>query len=116
MVNYTLALLTVLPVADMNPVAAAVRFPDQLVEMEVVHHPDEPLFAGLFIRNVNVGRFARQVLRVLAATHSLVQFRTTVTRVDEDGAAGIGSQWFQYFLAESLQSTDNLLIRSIVYV
>ena len=44
----------------MNPVAAAVRFPDQLVEMEVVHHPDEPLFAGLFIRNMNVGRFARQ--------------------------------------------------------
>ncbi|MCQ2239413.1 MAG: hypothetical protein MJZ73_09305 [Bacteroidaceae bacterium] len=46
--------------ADMNPVAAAVRFPDQLVEMEVVHHPDEPFFAGLFIRNMNVGRFARQ--------------------------------------------------------
>lgn len=44
----------------MNPVAAAVRFPDQLVEMEVVHHPDEPFFAGLFIRNMNVGRFARQ--------------------------------------------------------
>ena len=65
---------------DVNPVACARwggLLPDELVELQVVHHPEEPTFASGLVRDVDVGCFSGHVLRVLYTANGFVQGRYT---------------------------------------
>ena len=60
----------------MDPVAFAVgSFPDEFVEMGVVHEPAEPFATGGVIWQVDIGCFAGHVLAVLHSTDGFVQGR-----------------------------------------
>ena len=64
--DHLLAVAARAPVADVYPAGLAPGrgLPDELVKLEVVHHPGEPLAARLGVRNKNVGGAAARVVRV----------------------------------------------------
>ena len=71
---------TVAAEADVNPVAGGGRstlLHDELVELQVVHHPEEPTFASGLVRDVDVGCFSGHVLRVGDTAYGFVQGRYT---------------------------------------
>ena len=56
---------TVAAEADVNPVAGGGRstlLHDELVELQVVHHPEEPTFAGGLVREVDVTSLTSHML------------------------------------------------------
>ena len=62
--------------ADVNPVAGGGRsalLHDELVELQVVHHPEEPFATGGVIWQVDVGCFTGHVLRVGDTAYGFVQ-------------------------------------------
>ena len=100
-----LSLMACMVVADMNPMTGGVGqflLPDQLVEMEMIHHPEEPFLAGGFVGRKNVGSLASQVLGGGGTAHVRVEIelRAAVARADDDGLIGMLPQRFQYFLAQ----------------
>ena len=64
--DHLLAVAARAPVTDVYPagLAPGCGLPDELVKLEVVHHPGEPLAARLGVRNKNVGGAAARVVRV----------------------------------------------------
>ena len=63
--DHLLAVAARAPVADVYPAGLAPGrgLPDELVKLEVVHHPGKPLAARLGVRNKNVGSAAPRVVR-----------------------------------------------------
>ena len=56
---------TVAAEADVNPVAGGGRstlLHDELVELQVVYHPEEPTFAGGLVREVDVTSLTSHML------------------------------------------------------
>ena len=63
--DHLLAVVARAPVADVYPagLARGCGLPDELVKLEVVHHPGEPLAARLGVGDKNVGGAAARVVR-----------------------------------------------------
>ena len=63
--DHLLAVAARAPVADVYPAGLAPGrgLPDELVKLEVVHHPGKPLASRLGVRNKNVGSAAARVVR-----------------------------------------------------
>ena len=63
--DHLLAVAARAPVADVYPAGLAPEggLPDELVKLEVVHHPGEPFPARLGVRDEDVGSAAARVVR-----------------------------------------------------
>ena len=86
-------------VADMYPEGTAtVMFQDALVEVQVVHYPIVPLACRVQVRDMQIGRTAIQMLRVLHAMDCFVEQFTAVAAVDADGVADVVAQWLQHLV------------------
>ena len=115
--DHLLAVAARAPVADVYPagLARGCGLPDELVKLEVVHHPGEPLAARLGVRNKNVGGAATGVVRGLHATDGSVELWRPVAAVDADGVAEVGPQRLQDVEAELLEVADRRERRRVVY-
>lgn len=60
-------------------------FKNQLVEVGVVHQPDEPSFEFIKVWHVDVGSLSLQMLAVLHATYCGIQLWATIATTDDDG-------------------------------
>ena len=91
-------------VADMYPEGTAtVMFQDALVEVQVVHYPIVPLACRVQVRDMQIGRTAIQMLRVLHAMDCFVEQFTAVAAVDADGVADVVAQWLQHLATQLAQ-------------
>ena len=88
---------------DMNPSGGAGTFPNQLIDVGVVHQPFEPFTALFDAVEMDVGGFSCQVLTGGYSTYGFVQGWTSVTAADPYGLANMLTQGFQYFTTEGLQ-------------
>ena len=115
--DHLLAVAARAPVADVYPAGLAPGrgLPDELVKLEVVHHPGEPLAARLGVRNKNVGGAAARVVRVFHASDGSVEPWRPVAAVDADGVAEVGAQRLQDMEAELLEVADRRERRRVVY-
>ena len=115
--DHLLAVASRAPVADVYPVGLAPGrgLPDELVKLEVVHHPGEPLAARLGVRNKNVGGAAARVVRGFHAPDGGVEPWRAVAAVDADGVAEVGAQRLQDVEAELLEVADRRERRRVVY-
>ena len=84
----------------------------QLVELQVLFYKAEHLAAHLDVRDVDVGRLATQMLRVLYAAHGSVQSFTAVPTGDPDDTEAL-PQGFQHMLAQLLQAIDYFFTRFV---
>ena len=73
--DHLLAVAARAPVADVYPagLARGCGLPDELVKLEVVHHPGEPLAARLDVGDKNVGGAAARVVRGFHAPYGGVE-------------------------------------------
>ena len=115
--DHLLAVVARAPVADVDPAGLAPGggLPDELVKLEVVHHPGKPFAARLGVRNKNVGGAAARVVRGFHAPHGGVEPWRPVAAVDADGVAEMGPQRFQDVEAELLEVADRREGRRVVY-
>ena len=84
---------------DVDPVDAMGMLEDELVEVEVVHHPEEPLPAGMVVGNADVAGFAKGVLGGIDTSDFEVELWGAVAGADDDGLACEGSEGFKDFFA-----------------
>ena len=73
---------------------------EQLVEVQVVHDILIPAAPRLYIRQVDVGSLATQVLRVPHSMHRLVQFLASVAAIDVYRLALMVAQGLQHLAAQ----------------
>lgn len=67
----------------MDPVAFAVGgFPNEFVEMGVVHEPAEPFTTCLIVGKMKVGCTSGLVVTVLDSTNGCIEFGATVAGTD----------------------------------
>ena len=87
MADHLLAVAARAPVADVDSAGLAPGggLPDELVELEVVHHPGEPLAPRLGVRDEDVGSAATGVVRGFHAPYGGVELWRAVAAVDADG-------------------------------
>ena len=109
--DHLLAVAARAPVADVYPagLARGGGLPDELVKLEVVHHPGEPFPARLGVRDEDVGSAAARVVRGFHAPDGGVELRRAVAAVDADGVAEMGPQRLQDVEAELLEVADDFL-------
>ena len=84
---------------DVDPVDAMGMLEDELVEVEVVHHPEEPLPAGMVVGDADVTGFAKGVLGGIDTSDFEVELWGAVAGADDDGLACEGSEGFKDFFA-----------------
>ena len=115
--DHLLAVAARAPVADVYPAGLAPGrgLPDELVKLEVVHHPGEPLAARLGVRNKNVGGAAARVVRGFHAPYGGVEPWRAIAAVDADGVAEVGPQRLQDVEAELLEVADRREGWRVVY-
>ena len=115
--DHLLAVAARAPVADVYPAGLAPGrgLPDELVKLEVVHHPGKPFAARLGVRNKNVGGAAPRVVRGFHAPDGGVEPWRPVAAVDVDGMAEVGPQRLQDVEAELLEVADRREGRRVVY-
>ena len=115
--DHLLAVAARAPVADVYPAGLAPGrgLPDELVKLEVVHHPGEPLAARLGVRDKNVGGAAPRVVRGFHTPDGGVEPWRPVAAVDADGVAEVGPQRLQDVEAELLEVADRREGRRVVY-
>lgn len=91
-------------VADVNPLAAVrPRFPDDLVVIEMLHHPiTHRLQWHFLVLDIDVGCLACLMLRRGDTIHDLVQPRASVAATDIDRHSEMLAYGFQYVLAKCL--------------
>lgn len=110
-----LALGSSLPEADVNPIGCACRsgflLPDELVEVEVALHPEEPTLAGGFIGNADVGSFACHVLARCHTTDRSVKAWRTIAGTDRNRAVEVFAEGFENVDAELLEIADHFECR-----
>lgn len=99
---------------DVDPVGGAGMFPDELVEVEVVHHPGEPLAAGGEVGDVDVCCLAEEVLGVGDASDGSVEEGGAVAGGDADGDIEVQAEGLEDLLAEGAEVVDNLGVLWIV--
>ena len=106
--DHLLAVVARAPVADVDPagLARGGGLPDELVKLEVVHHPGKPFAARLDVGDKDVGGAAARVVRGLHAPDGSVEPWRAVAAVDADGVAEVGPQRFQDVEAELLKVAD----------
>lgn len=69
----------------MDPIAFAVGgFPDEFVEMGVVHEPAEPFATYLIVGEMKVGCTSGQVVAVLHASYSSIELGASEAGTDDD--------------------------------
>ena len=101
--------------ADVYPGSATGMLPDELVEREMAGDIVEPLTAGLYVGQVDVGGLAQAVLGAGYSAHCLVELAATVTAGDNDRHTSMLSQWFEHLLTEALQVGNGVGARFITY-
>ena len=87
---------------------------DELVILEMLHHPCKPLHACGGIGDADVGSLACHVLRVWGATHNFIQSCRAITRTDCDGLTKVLAQGFEHVLTEVTQVGHYLLCGGVV--
>ena len=117
MADHLLAVVARAPVADVDPAGLAPGggLPDELVKLEVVHHPGEPLAARLDVGDKDVDGAAARVVRGFHAPDGGVEPWRAVAAVDADGVAEMGPQRLQDVEAELLEVADRREGRRVVY-
>ena len=115
--DHLLAVVARAPVADVDPAGLAPGggLPDELVKLEVVHHPGKPLAARLGVRDKDVGGAAPRVVRGLHAPDGGVELWRPIAAVDADGVAEVRPQRLQDVEAELLEVADRRERRRVVY-
>ena len=115
--DHLLAVAARAPVADVYPAGLAPGrgLPDELVKLEVVHHPGEPFPARLGVRDEDVGSAAARVVRGFHAPDGGVEPWRPVAAVDADGVAEMGPQRLQDVEAKLLEVADRRERRRVVY-
>ena len=105
------------PVADVYPAGLAPGrgLPDELVKLEVVHHPGEPFPARLGVRDEDVGSAAARVVRGFHTPDGSVEPWRAVAAVDADGVAEVSPQRLQDVEAELLEVADRREGWRVVY-
>ena len=89
---------------DVDPAALTLAFPDELIQVHVVHQSCTPFLALFDGRQANVCRLPPpQMLAVGLATHGTVQCRAAIAGGEEDGYAHSLSQGLQHLHAERAQ-------------
>ena len=104
-------------IADVYPAGLAPGggLPDELVKLEVVHHPGEPLAACLDVGDKDIGGAAARVVRCFHAPDGGVELWRAVAAVDADGVAEMRPQRLQDVEAELLEVADRREGRRVVY-
>ena len=85
---------------DMNPSGGTGTFPNQLIDVCVVHQPFEPFTVLFDAVEMDIGGFSCQVLTGGYSACVFVQGWTSVTAADPYGLANMLTQWLQYFATE----------------
>ena len=93
---------------DVDPVDAMGMLEDELVEVEVVHHPEEPLPAGMVVGDADVTGFAKGVLGGIDASDLHVELWATVAAADYNRLLCEGSEGFENLFAQLLEGRDVL--------
>ena len=99
---------------DVDPVDAMGMLEDELVEVEVVHHPEEPLPAGMVVGDADVAGFAKGVLGGIDASNFDVELWATVAGADDDRLLSEIAEGFEDVLAKDFQIADDFLRRCVV--
>jgi hypothetical protein len=87
----------------MNPLRVGTHLPDELVKLEVINHPQVPLFQSFrTLLAVDVGCLAILVLRFLGSVHAVVQVVTPVPAADIDWLTKVLPKGFKYMLTQCL--------------
>lgn len=107
------ALAVVGGITNMDPVSDGAvlvlsMLEDELVEVEVVHHPGEPLAASGEVGDVDVGCLAEEVLGVVDASYGSVEEGGAVAGGDADGDLEVLTKGFEDFGAEDAEVVDDL--------
>ena len=115
--DHLLAVAARAPVADVYPAGLAPGrgLPDELVKLEVVHHPGEPFAARLDVGDEDIGGAAARVVRGFHAPYGGVEPWRAVAAIDADGVAEMGPQRLQDVEAELLEIADRRERRRVVY-
>ena len=114
---YLVPVIAILTITDVNPIEGACGggpFEDELVEVKVVHYPEEPTLTGGFVRNVNIGGLACHVLTCCYTSYGFVQCLASVAGTDGDWAVEVFAERFENVDAELLEIRNNLKRRRIV--
>ena len=115
--DHLLAVVACAPVVDVDPagLARGGGLPDELVKLEVVHHPGKPFAARLDVGDKDVGGAAAGVVRGFHAPDGGVEPWRAVAAVDADCVAEVGPQRLQDVEAELLKVADRRERRRVVY-
>ena len=89
--------------------------PQQLVEGAMTGDPAEPFPSLGEGGKVKIGRLTCQVLAVGHTTHQGVEPGATIAGADDDGLAGVLTEWLQHLLAEGNEVRDERLGDAVVY-
>lgn len=93
---------------DVDPVDAMGMLEDELVEVEVVHHPEEPLPAGIVVGDADVTGFAKGVLGGIDASNFDVELWATVAGADDNRLSRELAEGLENLFAQLLEGRDVL--------
>ena len=93
---------------DVDPVDAMGMLEDELVEVEVVHHPEEPLSASTVVGDADVTGFAKGVLGGIDSSNLDVELWATVAGAYYNRLLCELAERFENLFAQLLEGRDVL--------